>query len=654
MDGDRFDALARSLGTGLTRRGVPRLAAAAVATLSVLGLLPDPAEEAHGASRSKRSRHAAHDHDHGTKRAGSRGRGDNHHATHGDQIGSEKKRHKKHKKKCKVPRVKCGKHCCDAGSTCDQGQCSLLRPCPTCGSCETCYFSADDGTMTCLNGCPESCTDATMCQAAAHEDFYRQLASHLANQGFAPTRDAQAHLLREPGEPDVLLLTTTYAGPGGASAELAYAEVDGGRRSFFALIADKDGLGRIFYVDAHGAIVEQPPVTEPPDVTSSKHHPRTARSGVLCYQVLSNVTVCDGLCAAVIGLGCSTLGKIKAAARCASIGPEGPALCGAVIVVVCDMSVGSTVSCPTLCDALDCPKDKCNGVDCPPGMRCLEQQGGTKACRCVSDCCKDSDCHHADLVCNKAGVCVCGHGLKSCPDGRCHACCEKSDCTDLFGQCGICDAATGTCTSTCPLGTTCEGSQCRDCTKCETPVLQYNVPTCAPKQDCCLTPCDKCHECKGRPAECVSKACPKGKECQASTGQCVCKPVPCPNGVVDPNTCTCNSTCASKPCKTPPCTPECYYGTYAPCGAAAVDRFLAASAECGEVHDSCNKDCQDEYEGCERTCPICDCEAWRDLCTDDCHDAWSRCKDAASAQEDRDLCACEQLYPCCSEGLICP
>lgn len=669
MDGKRFDAMARSLGRGLTRRGASRLALAALSALSALGMNPPPPADVLGASRKAGRRRGR----------GKPGNPQRRHHTDKDrenrdstqerdrdltrpQVGAERKR----KKKCKAPRQKCGKRCCPWGYICDRGQCSQLRRCPTCGSCETCSFDPEDGTATCLNGCPESCATASLCQSAGQEDYYRRLARHLNRQGFAPTDDPQARELREPDAPNISLLTTTYTGPDDNTAVLAYAEADGGTQSFYALVSEKGGLDRILYVDIRGVIFEQNLVSEPARAASSRRPSLKDESDLLCAEVIPHVTACDALCNAVADAGCSLIDKAWVSAKCISFGVKGPPACAALIMVVCKLGAGSTAACPNLCDALDCPKKKCNGVECADGERCVPQPGGGEKCQCASNCCKDSDCRHADLVCNKkAGVCVCKTGLLHCSDNRCRECCTNSGCTDLFGQCGFCDSATGTCKSRCPLGTTCEGTSCRACTRCETAVLQYGVPTCAPKQDCCLTTCGKCQECKGRPARCVQKACPPPKVCQASTGQCICPTtVSCPNGVFDPNACTCNSKCAALPCKTPRCTLQCYNATYGACGAAAVQRSIAANTRCEETHPcvwdcdqdliecsrSCNEnvDLEPDVSGCRRRC-----ESAHEGCLI-CRKARGPCKDAVAAQLDRELCACERLYPCCSEGLICP
>ncbi len=126
MDGSQFDRLVRGFGALHTRRGVAALLA--VAPLPLLG-----------------------------------------------SVGTDAR--KKRKKRCKAPKVKCGKQCLPAGSCCPgtkpcQGACIPEARCCTsadCGPCETCSNAVCGGGCgageTCLaNGsCGKTCAGGGDC-----------------------------------------------------------------------------------------------------------------------------------------------------------------------------------------------------------------------------------------------------------------------------------------------------------------------------------------------------------------------------------------------------------------------------------------------------------------------------------------------------------
>lgn len=142
MDGSQFDRLARKLGETRTRRGVAAFLAAA-GTLPLLGI-----------------------------------------------AGAEAR--KKKKKKCKAPKVKCGKKCLAASSCCTDADCGGNGVCQgtacscfvgfhacggTCIADGACCSDADCGVGVCANGdcrclsgqkaCGEKCIPASACCADA-------------------------------------------------------------------------------------------------------------------------------------------------------------------------------------------------------------------------------------------------------------------------------------------------------------------------------------------------------------------------------------------------------------------------------------------------------------------------------------------------------
>lgn len=518
--------------------------------------------------------------------------------------------------------------------------------CPACGQCEKCDVDTGTRTMTCGGGCATACLAASICQASRTDGNFQKLAHHLGTLGFVAAGEPHAHQILEDGTETASVVTTPYRGSNGDAAEIAFVISVGGETTAYAGVVN-EARNRIFVVDAGGQITEQPPVRPLPPAAGP---PQAAASDPLCEEIALGKSYCDWLCTAIVADGCSLGGVFIGSAAC------GPAAagCAAVGFALCELGVIDAGVCPAACDALGCTKDQCNGVQCPPGHRCVEVSGGTKQCICVLQCCDDSRCFplQTNRVCDIGkGLCVCKPGLKECPgpEKPCRECCTTDDC---FGGrlCGTCDPSSGTCTERCGVGETCQDNHCRRCTECEEAHVRLR-PVCDPIRDCCLEDCAPCFECKGRPASCVPKSCPAGKVCSPGSGECECAPISCPAGQTqDPVTCQCACT-------------ECLDQSNQ-CLDAANNSTSPCNAACDETAAQCQAACQANYDTCEGGCgaggsaggasgstidPPCSqqCKSKQRDCNDPCTSNGGACNEDCRNQE---RAACQAEFDACQSS----
>lgn len=430
VDGDRFDALAKTLARSTSRRPVVRLLAG-----GLVALLPGVRGAAAECRRAGRSCSkdaqcctgiCGEADDAGKRRCACPPDLTN---CHGDCVDPAI-----HPSHCGDCDNSCGAD--GAAAICVDGKCeNLTTPsCPECGDCQYCDPAADS-CVPCADSpnADDHCRTATLCAAANRDPAYLQLHAALLDRGFARDGEPQAVVLVTGGTPSGsrAALGSDYV-RAGEEATLVYVPGPDVAADSWALVLT-DGTPTLWLsVGTTGRVEEQP---VPPDDLAAggvRAFPDLVQAGADCAD-------CDAACDKASNDLIDAIRCGRAAYRACS-GFEESATRGVCVIdaaLVCE--VGGTACRRVICEMLKkCPRA------CDPAC----ERAGSAPGICVSICskpntvCQDGKCECRYVECGDA-CCAAG---EVCNKGTCAPKCDPCWFPNNSGQCfELCDERTECC-----------------------------------------------------------------------------------------------------------------------------------------------------------------------------------------------------------------
>jgi hypothetical protein len=454
MDGNRFDALAKSLARSTSRRPVVRLLAGGLVAL-IPGVRGAAAECRRAGRSCTRDEHCCtgicgEADDSGRRRCACPEDLTN---CYGDCVDLQS---------AVTHCGECDNACAadDGAPVCERGKCRTLPalPCPECGECLYCDPAADACVPCADSPDPaDRCRTATLCDAANRDAGFLRLHAALIDRGFVRDGESRATVVVAGGTPSGAsgAFGARYVHPERQDEEALLVYVPGPDVAAFssALVLTNQTPDLWLLVDTNGNIEEQPAPPETSAIGNVRAFANQAADPAGCSKCYELCDTANGaLGNAVV---CGTAGFLA----CLRAGGLGALGCGISAGLVCNWGFGNCndvichamLGCPAVCDPAceraDLDKGVCINLCTKPNTICTNRR-----CICAHVECGDACCA-AGEVCNK-GVCapkcdpcwfpnnsgqcfeVCNENTECCvgeqtPDGVC--CTPSEHCCD-----GVC------------------------------------------------------------------------------------------------------------------------------------------------------------------------------------------------------------------------